>query len=161
MKQGAQSKKNKRKPKGQIERLFPQCKKTKTSSWKHRFMCLAYHDQEKIPTTEQDKEDLYKAGLGEKMVAFPDISASREEFVDVLFEEFPKLSSAGGFELCKCLPNTRKLVRLSESVHSSLEMLKERVGAAKIYIRPLQRDLCMDEVLGYTEVSVCKIIWSL
>ena len=41
--------------------------------WKHRFVCLAYRDQVKIPTTDTDKDELLKAGLGEKVVEFDDL----------------------------------------------------------------------------------------
>lgn len=144
---------NKRKPKSHIERLFPQCKKRKGTTWKHRFVCLAYHDQEKIPTTDVEKDDLFKAGLGEKVLEFPDMDISREVFNEVLLEEYPKLSEGGGFELCKCLPNSRKLERLSDTVQFSPGMIKERVGNARTYIRPLQRDLCLDEVLTLSKVQ--------
>ena len=35
-------------------------------AWRHKFVCLAFHDQEKIPSTDADKEELYLAGLGEQ-----------------------------------------------------------------------------------------------
>ena len=95
---------NKRKPKSHIERLFPQCKKRKGTIWKHCFLCLAYHDQEKIPTTDVEKEDLFKAGLGEKVLEFPDMDISRGVFNEVLLEEYPKLSGGGGFELLQVPP---------------------------------------------------------
>ncbi len=40
--------------------------KGKGTCWKHKFVCLSYTDQEKIPTTDFDKEELFQAGLGEK-----------------------------------------------------------------------------------------------
>ena len=43
--------------------------RSKVAVWKHRFVCLAYRDQVKIPTTDTDKDDL-KAGLGEKVIEF-------------------------------------------------------------------------------------------
>ena len=38
----------------------------KNCPWRHNFFGLAYTDQERSPTCEADKEELYKAGLGEK-----------------------------------------------------------------------------------------------
>ena len=46
-------------------------KKPKKCVWKHRFVCLAWRDQQKIPTTDTDKDDLLEAGLGEKLIEFP------------------------------------------------------------------------------------------
>ena len=84
-------------------------KTAKRNVWKHRFVCLAYHDQEKIPTADVEKDDLFAAGLGEKEVEFETLDMNGEEFRDLLYREFPKLREAGGFQLCKCLPNTRNL----------------------------------------------------
>ncbi len=74
--------------------------------WKHRFVCLAWRDQTKIPTTDTEKDELLDAGLREKVIAFPSISISGEQFKETLFSDFPKLRDSGGFELCKCVPNT-------------------------------------------------------
>ena len=59
-------------------------KTAKRSVWKHRFVCLAYHDQDKIPTTDVDKYDLFAAGLGEKEVEFETLDMNSEEFWDLL-----------------------------------------------------------------------------
>lgn len=40
------------------------------AAWKHRFVCLAYKDQDKTPTTDFDKDEFHRAGLGEKEVVF-------------------------------------------------------------------------------------------
>ena len=48
-------------------------------------MCLGYCDQEKIPTTDADKDELLKAGLGERVNEFPSLNASAEEFRDAVF----------------------------------------------------------------------------
>jgi hypothetical protein len=39
------------------------------------------------------------------------------------------------------IPNTQKLELLSLATQSSPMMLKQRVGTARTYIRPLQKDL--------------------
>ena len=96
----AQTKRDKKRPKGKLDTLFHQCKKKKTNSWKHRFICLALYGQEKIPTTDEEKDDLYKAGLGEKVIEFPDLDVGREEFRSILFQEFPKLEDGGGLQTC-------------------------------------------------------------
>ena len=116
-------------------------KKHKGIEWKHRFVCLADHEQQRIPTTDTEKDALYKAGLGEKMVEFEDMEANAEEIRDLLYCVFPKLKSSGGFVLCKCMPNTRTLEPLSQVAWSSVQRLKERVGNSRTYIRPLQKTL--------------------
>ena len=70
--------------------------------WKHKFSCLAYRGQIRIPTTDVEKDDLLQAGLGEKEISFHDMNASAEEFRDIICGEFPQLKKAGGFQRCKC-----------------------------------------------------------
>ena len=122
-------------------------KKPKKNPWKHRFVCLAYYDQPRITTTDADKDELIKAGLGEKCIEFPSLDINGEEMCDIIYSAFPKLKDGGGFELCRCLANSRNLEVLSTVAHSSPYHLKERVGNSRTYIRPLQRDLNLSEVL--------------
>lgn len=116
-------------------------KKQKAAVWKHRFVCLAHKDQEKTPTTDFAKDELCRAGLGEKEVVFPSLDMDADGFKEVLFNYFPKLREGGGYQMLKCLPNSRKLDVLSMSVYRSPSSLKERVGNARTYLRPIQRDL--------------------
>lgn len=113
--------------------------------WRHKFVCLAYKDQSKIPACDAEKEELYQAGLGEKEIHFQSLDLSPEEFREVLYEQFPPLREGGGYQLLKCLPNSRIMEVLSPNVHSSPALLKQRVGAARTYIRPLQKDLDLTE----------------
>ena len=73
----------------------------KKYAWRHKFFCLAYTDQDKCPTYEADKDELYQAGLGEKEIVFEDVNISQEEFHDVILEHFPRLREGGGFRLLK------------------------------------------------------------
>ena len=107
MKRGMSGDKRRR-LKDEVANVFTSKKRSKCA-WKHRFVCLGYYGQPKIPTTDTDKDELLKAGLGEKMIEFPSLNASGEEFRDVLYSVFPKLKEGGGFELCRCIANSRKL----------------------------------------------------
>ena len=66
-------------------------KKTKRGTWKHKFVCLPYHKQDKIPTYEVEKDEMFEADLGEKLVEFDKLDMKAEEFCDVLYNE------GGGF----------------------------------------------------------------
>ena len=101
---------------------------------------MAYKDQTRILTTDFDKEELYLAELGEKEIEFPTLDASAEEFKEILQTSFPRLRQGGGYQLLKCMPNSRKLECLSSGVYSSPAALK-RVGSSRTYLRPTQRDL--------------------
>ena len=142
--------------KSELANTFP-CKKAKNvkPAWKHRFVCLARRDQLKIPTTDIEKDDLLEAGLGEKCVEFSSLDIDGEQFRDKLYSEFPKLREGGGFQMCQCLPNSRQLEVLTSVTHALPSILKERVGNARTYLRPLQKDLSMDVVYGLLE----GVIW--
>lgn len=60
----------------------------------------------------------------------------REEFL----VHFPKLAEEGGYELLRM----RDAIYL-EVIGYSVEYLKSVVSSAKIYVRPLQRDLDTDQ----------------
>ena len=90
--------------------LFHSKKKISSTSkpaWRHKFVCLAYKDQEKIPASDMDKEELYQAGLGEKEIGFPSLDLTPEEFKELLYQQYPPLRDGGGYQLLKCLPNSR------------------------------------------------------
>ena len=126
-------------------------KKPKTEKrvvWRHKFVCLAYRDQERIPTVDADKEEHYRAGLGEKEIAFETLDLSQVEFRNLLLEHYPRLKKGGGFQLLKSLPNSRTMEVLSMAVHTSPALLKQRVGASRTYICPVQRDLDLTAVEG-------------
>ena len=114
-------------------------KKNKASSkcvWKHKFVCLAFHDQSRIPTTDCEKDTLLEAGLGEKEIEFDDLDI-----------DYPRLSEGGGFQFNKCSHNSHKLEQLPSTTLSSPAMLKSRVGNARTYIQPMQRDLDITAVI--------------
>ncbi len=127
----------------EVAKLFGSKKKKaeKKVAWKHRFVCLAYKDQDKTPTTDFEKDELRRAGLGEKEVVFSSLGLDVDEFKEVLFASFPRLREGGGYQMLKCLPNSRKLDLLSMTVHKSPSYLKERVGNARTYLRPIQKDI--------------------
>lgn len=54
------------------------------------------------------------------------------------------MDGAGGFELLRCVPNTRDLEIFPERVTKDPRLLKCQVGNGKIYIRPIQRNLALD-----------------
>ena len=74
-------------------------KLSKPVVWKHKFYCLAYTGQDHVPTTDTDKEELFKAGLGEKDIEFESLDITQEEFKEYIFASFPRLREGGGFRL--------------------------------------------------------------
>ena len=54
--------------------------KSEKAAWHHRFVRLGYRDQDRIPTTDYEKDLLYQTGLGEKEVAFPSLEIDSASF---------------------------------------------------------------------------------
>ena len=70
--------------KNEVSMLFnkkPKVEK-KRVVWHHKFVCLAHRDQDHIPTTDAEKEELYQAGLWEK-----EIELNHSTYLRVNFEK--------------------------------------------------------------------------
>uniref|UniRef100_A0A1X7VJR7 HECT domain-containing protein n=1 Tax=Amphimedon queenslandica TaxID=400682 RepID=A0A1X7VJR7_AMPQE len=65
--------------------------------WRHHFVCLAYKDQLRIPTADKEKDDLLKAGLGEKFIVFDNLDMGPNSYREKLLQEFARLENGGGF----------------------------------------------------------------
>ena len=120
--------------------LFGWGKKGAATCWQHKFFCLSDTSQDRIPTTAAAKLMLEEAGLGEKRVMVP-LDADAEAFHSLLLSSYPKLKDGGGFELLRCIPNSRDLEVLAPRIASSPKLLKRSVGNGRVYLRPIQRDL--------------------
>ena len=57
---------------------------------------------------------LIEAGLGPKIFSVP-LCSSGEEFREIILSKFPKLKDGGGFDLLRCIPNTKHLHVISPS----------------------------------------------
>jgi len=62
-----------------------------------------------MPTTDVDKEELFRAGLGEREIEFELLDMIQEELKELIVASFPRLTKGGGFQLLKCVPNSRTL----------------------------------------------------
>lgn len=126
-------------------------KRGKATSWTHKYFCLSETDDDTLPLK---KNYLIMAGLGEKLITIPNIDCSTTEFHEVIFSEFPKLCEGGKIEFLKCAQSTRKLEAIPFTVSSSPCLLRSCIGAARVYIRPIQVSLDLTPELGHTMVSI-------
>lgn len=129
-------------------------KRCRPVSWTVKAFCLSSRFARKVPANISEREPLVAAGLGEKKKVIPDIECTWDEFKKILISVFPKLRDCGGFDLLRCVPNTKDLEVISLAIAHSPKLLKSVVGNGRIFIRPIQQDLKMDEDLMATaEVS--------
>ena len=85
------------------------------------------------------------------MVYFPSLEANGEELKKFFTQNFLNYVRVEGTSSANVFLNSRNLEEISAVSYSSVAMLKERVGNARTYIRPLQRDLDMEAVFGLPE----------
>lgn len=126
-----------------------------SKQWSVKMYCLADTNAIKVPCTPSSREVLIEAGLGPKTFSVP-LSATGEDFRDSIFSAFPKLKDGGGFDLLRCLPNSKHLEVILASVAQSARLLKATVGNGRVYVRPIQKnlDLSVDKnVVPQCEVS--------
>lgn len=121
-------------------------KKGKSQSCIFRMVCLSSPSDARVPCSASAKEALLEAGLGEKKVFVPDMYCTSDTFRSVIEEQYPKLNGCGGYELLRCIANTRDLEAISQSIARSPKMLKAIVGNGRVFIRPIQQSLNLDPV---------------
>jgi len=120
-------------------------KKKVEGSWTGQFYCLSSMQQVKAPTASE-KAVLNQCGLGLKKVKIGN-TLTEEQVMNHLQGEggFLQLKNCGGFELMRTIQNGRTLVVVPYPWSS--KSLKTHVGPqARIYLRPIQRNLCIDPV---------------
>ena len=121
----------------------PQPNSRPVAMWKHKFVCLASSNAVSVPSSKGQKDGLAASGLGEKVIEI-EITASSEDLHQVICQHFPPLVSCGGYQLCKCIPNSKALEVISSppSGHTPVS-IAECIGQSKVYVRPLQSDICL------------------
>lgn len=105
-----------------------------------KFVCLASKEEEdRPPLSVKERTALANAGLGDASITF---GINKSSVYNGIIERFPKLSEVGGFDLMLFQRGTGEDAGFHRihPPHTALR-LKELCGQAKIYIRPLQKDI--------------------
>ena len=131
------------------------------NTWTHTFVSLGRMSDNEVPSTAY-KSQLSGASLGEKKITF-EKKSSCGYFHEKLLESYPKLKEGGGYKLMRTkFRSTSKLEILQpkgNGGHNVLD-LKEMVSSAKIYVRPLQKDLSLEQTGQPSLVSSLLIMTS-
>lgn len=125
----------------------PKTKKKRLSRiWTHDFICLSKTTDNKAPSSFEAGE-LYRAGLGKRQLSFME-NGDSNEIHDEIMETFPKLKEGGGYELLRVNDvggQRRELLLIPPLAEGyTVNYLKEVIRQAKVYIRPVQRDLNLE-----------------
>ena len=132
-------------------------------SWTVQFYCLSSKFAFKVPT-QTEKEILHNAGLGLRKIKL-DLSDDENEVRQKLTSAdvpeggafpsgYPQLKHCGGFELMQCLSNSRDLSVLSCSLAAKDIKAKVGGGQGKIFIRPIQKNLCTKKMIEDSKSSL-------
>ena len=144
---------NSHKAKGKGPR--PSTSKATISSWRRECICLSECDQNCKPTPE-DKVKLAKLGLGLKTLSFRS-EGDADHVHDVIVGAFPVLKDCGGYTLLRLGSGSRSLMEIEGSESGvTVSYLKDILNQAKLYIRPLQCDITVEDMQPYLEHSVSE-----
>lgn len=113
--------------------------------------------QKRIPSGFQ-KKVLTGAGLGKKMLSL-ESSLSASELREQLFNEYPKLKEAGGFQYLRT-PGQQKefhVIPLPPGGGYSVANLKAIVKQAKLYLRPIQSELDLSGEVSNVTVQTTPV----
>ena len=117
-------------------------KKTKGATWTHAFVCLSKKSQFSLPSAQEQ----YKlcAGLSEKIITIEVDGKGFDILYQILLEEFPLLSNAGGIELMRTSigskSKTLEVIPVPVGCSNySIVYLKDVLQQARCYV--IQRDL--------------------
>ena len=69
-----------------------------------------------------------------------------QEFREIICDTYPKLKDCGGFEMLRCLSNSRELQIITGKLAQSPKVLKTVIGTGRLYLRPIQKDLDISAV---------------
>ena len=121
-------------------------------TWTRAFVCLASKSQDHPPSASQ-RTELSLNGLGERKIEFSKYGngAQVHETIVGTFAQLGEL----GYEVLRCGEGrTKSLLRIPmPSSGFSVEFLKSALGQAKGYLRPLQRDIPMQNTCSSSNLS--------
>ena len=118
-----------------------------------KFVCLQSKGATKPPLSVGEKTALCNCGLGDGSITF-EINGGSDYCHSKILEKYPKLAMAGGYELLLHQRGSGD----DAGFHPikppyTPSRLKDFSGQAKIYIRPLQKDLAIEYEEQAVEVS--------
>ena len=67
--------------------------------------------------------------------------------------QYPKLGDGGGFEILRCIPNSKILEVVSNSASRVPRLLKSVIGCGRVFLRPIQKDLNLSRDISLEEES--------
>lgn len=128
------------------QRSSPYTRYKPKETWTHTFVCLSDTKDLEVPSREK-KRRLKDGGLGEKKIIFNDKNGSFQLVKTTLEEEYPPLKDVNGaFEILRSGGSRRVLEIIPIPPQGyTVPFLKEALGQAMGYVRPLQKNLTLKD----------------
>jgi hypothetical protein len=114
-------------------------------TWKKECVCLRDTQQNWRPSSEE-KIELARMGLGLRDVVFRS-DGDAEHIHQTLLGTFPILAECGGYSLLRLAENSHAMVEIDGPL--SVSYLKDILNHAKLYVRPLQKDITEEDMRDY------------
>ena len=93
-------------------------------------------------------------GLGLKSLKF-ESDGNAQHVHDVIMQQFPVLETSGGYTLLRLAESSHTMVEIEgPDSGTSVHFLKDILNQAKLYIRPLQKDITQEDVKLYAGSAV-------
>ena len=108
-----------------------------------KFLCLAKRDALKPPVNIKERTQLVNAGLGDSSIQFA-LNLGTLQCHEKIVETFPKLDTVGYELLLYQRGADNGFYHIAPPY--TPRRLKDACGNAKIYIRPLQKDIELEEL---------------
>ena len=98
--------------------------------------------------------DLAWMGLGLSELVFHN-DGNAEHIHNIILDKFPVLESCGGYTLLRIRENSHSMVEIEGPEHRpTVPYLKYILQQAKLYIRPLQKDITEEDMRSYSTIKV-------
>lgn len=98
---------------------------------------------EEVPRDARYKIQLEENGLGERSISFYG-NENFSDIIEIVKDTCERLSNVGGIELLKCSQGIRLLEDIPVTNIYSPRYLKEIVGSGRIYVRPIQQSIKLE-----------------
>jgi len=110
-----------------------------------------------LKPTPQEKITLAKIGLETKCLVFS-LEGNAHHVHNVIMKEWPVLENCGGYTLLRLAENSHSLVEIEPplSGHINVQFLKTILNNATLYIRPLQYNICYEDMQQFCTVEVLE-----
>lgn len=130
----------------------------KLTPWSHMFVCLASTEAETVPG---DYSLLAANGLGKKKIQLYEQSNATDIHAAII-DAFPQLKNVGGYDLLRTIENSKRLTVVVAPLDGYTgAYLKNVLGQAKCFIRPIQHDIEISDtpaLMSEDEVLLCTCV---